>query len=339
MAAIDVVTADGDLVHADETQNSDLYWAARGVGPGFCGLITRFHIRTRKLPTGIGLSMQAYPVERYADVLRWFWDKENAIADSVYINALSVRPPMPVPGHDGGLVFLIWGSAFCDGIEESRAALAPFLDCPFLDEAILAVDAQPTTMPEQYGLLHNMHPEGLRYRVDSAWVEGDREATIAAIRPLIVDRPPEDVGYTFLIFKQPRPDAPDMAAALETNLMVGAYSIYENEADDENMRTWLHDAMGRLQGLTAGQYWGDSDQQNREVKCLTDESWSRLQEIRRRRDPDGLFALHLSGRDGFQNRNHWEHESSVSAMRAASTRPASSTSSSGLDSHGAISSA
>lgn len=45
---VDVVTADGDLVHADADQNSDLYWAARGAGPAFFGVVTRFHLRDRK---------------------------------------------------------------------------------------------------------------------------------------------------------------------------------------------------------------------------------------------------------------------------------------------------
>ena len=37
IASIDVVTADGELIRADEQNNSDLFWAARGAGPGFCG--------------------------------------------------------------------------------------------------------------------------------------------------------------------------------------------------------------------------------------------------------------------------------------------------------------
>ena len=32
--AIDVVTADAQLLHCDENQNSELFWAARGAGPG-----------------------------------------------------------------------------------------------------------------------------------------------------------------------------------------------------------------------------------------------------------------------------------------------------------------
>lgn len=32
--ALDVVTADGELIRVDEKQNSDLFFAARGAGPG-----------------------------------------------------------------------------------------------------------------------------------------------------------------------------------------------------------------------------------------------------------------------------------------------------------------
>ena len=43
--AIDVVTAAGELVRADESTNPDLFWAARGSGPGFFGAVARFHLR------------------------------------------------------------------------------------------------------------------------------------------------------------------------------------------------------------------------------------------------------------------------------------------------------
>src|SRR5689334_21154144 len=46
VVGIDVVTADGRPVHADEHENSDLLWAARGAGPGFFGVVTRFHLQT-----------------------------------------------------------------------------------------------------------------------------------------------------------------------------------------------------------------------------------------------------------------------------------------------------
>jgi FAD/FMN-containing dehydrogenase len=48
--AIDIVTADGELVHASEDENTDLLWAARGAGPGFFGVVTRFHLRLHPRP-------------------------------------------------------------------------------------------------------------------------------------------------------------------------------------------------------------------------------------------------------------------------------------------------
>ncbi len=48
--AIDVVTADGELVRADAEQHADLFWAARGSGPGFFGVVTRFHLRVYPKP-------------------------------------------------------------------------------------------------------------------------------------------------------------------------------------------------------------------------------------------------------------------------------------------------
>jgi FAD/FMN-containing dehydrogenase len=47
LTALDVVTADGELIHASETENSDWLWAARGSGPGFFGVATRYYMNQR----------------------------------------------------------------------------------------------------------------------------------------------------------------------------------------------------------------------------------------------------------------------------------------------------
>lgn len=52
IVALDVVTADGEIVRADASQNADLFWAARGSGPGFPGIVTAFHLQT--LPPELG---------------------------------------------------------------------------------------------------------------------------------------------------------------------------------------------------------------------------------------------------------------------------------------------
>ena len=48
--AAKVVMADGNLVSASETQNSDLLWAVRGAGPGFFGVVTEYTLRLYPAP-------------------------------------------------------------------------------------------------------------------------------------------------------------------------------------------------------------------------------------------------------------------------------------------------
>lgn len=49
IVALDVVTADGKLVHASQTENSELFWVLRGAADSF-GIITNFYLRTQAAP-------------------------------------------------------------------------------------------------------------------------------------------------------------------------------------------------------------------------------------------------------------------------------------------------
>ena len=50
VAAIEMVTANGEIVVASADQLPDLFWAARGAGPGFFAAVTAFHLKLRPLP-------------------------------------------------------------------------------------------------------------------------------------------------------------------------------------------------------------------------------------------------------------------------------------------------
>jgi FAD/FMN-containing dehydrogenase len=306
IASIDVVTADGELVRADEQKNSDLFWAARGAGPGFCGAITRFHLRTRPVPQGLAATTHIYPLMRYAEVVEWVWKIHHSLSPNVALVAVSVIPPFPVPGTDEGFMFIVAGVALSASRDDALDVLAPLAESPFLCDALFAQHAQPTTIAERFEFAGAIHPPGRRYLVDSAWVDGPPRDIIAAAKQLVVERPSGTRGHAFFDFSLPPSDAPDMAMSLRTDVMLGSYIIYQGEQNDDAYRAWHLAAMKRLEPFTVGQYWGDSDQTQREVKTLTDDAWARLQQIRAKRDPNGLFADYLAGPGGFRNRNSWE---------------------------------
>lgn len=71
VVAIDVVTAKGQLVQADANTNEDLFWAAKGGGPAFPGVVTRFHLETFPAPKVMRSSVYVYPLEHYKAALSW----------------------------------------------------------------------------------------------------------------------------------------------------------------------------------------------------------------------------------------------------------------------------
>jgi FAD/FMN-containing dehydrogenase len=63
LLAAEIVTADGELLHADEDTHPDLFWPIRGGGGNF-GVATRFWFRLRELVTVVGgMLMLAAPAE------------------------------------------------------------------------------------------------------------------------------------------------------------------------------------------------------------------------------------------------------------------------------------
>ena len=125
--AVDVVTADGELVRADATQNADLYWAARGAGPGFFGVATRFHLRTLDCPGHVAQTVQAYALADFDEVMTWLHGTHGSVADTVEIVALTKTDPT----LSADPVLLVTAVALVDSTKEAEAALAPFrLACP-----------------------------------------------------------------------------------------------------------------------------------------------------------------------------------------------------------------
>ena len=71
VVGIDAVTADGRRVHADADENADLYWAARGAGPGFPALVTTFYLRTHPQPLVMMQDTWTFPVQATGPLLAW----------------------------------------------------------------------------------------------------------------------------------------------------------------------------------------------------------------------------------------------------------------------------
>ncbi|OXA46775.1 Reticuline oxidase [Folsomia candida] len=79
----EMVDAKGNIVYTSETENPDLFWALRGVGGGYIGIITRFRIRTFQADMiRLSLVRMVYPVKDFVKVVSatqdWMaWTRDN----------------------------------------------------------------------------------------------------------------------------------------------------------------------------------------------------------------------------------------------------------------------
>src|SRR5256886_14628033 len=67
LLSVDLVTAEGERVHASESENPDLFWGLRGAGANF-GVATSFEFRLHPQEGTIFQGMVAFPIERSLEI-------------------------------------------------------------------------------------------------------------------------------------------------------------------------------------------------------------------------------------------------------------------------------
>ena len=100
LVGADLVTAEGELVRADESHNPDLLWGLRGGGGNF-GVVTSLDLRLHPVGPIVTGGILAWPRARAAEILR-FWRDYVETAPDEFGSAPSflTAPPAPfVPEH------------------------------------------------------------------------------------------------------------------------------------------------------------------------------------------------------------------------------------------------
>jgi FAD/FMN-containing dehydrogenase len=144
LLAVELVTADGELLRADADNHPDLFWALRGGGGNF-GVATRLKFRLQEVGEIVGgmLLLPATP-----DVIAGFIAEAEAAPDELSTIANVMKaPPLPFlpPAVHGKLVVMAMVT-YAGDVEAGRGALAPFraLAEPLADMV------RPMRYPEMY---------------------------------------------------------------------------------------------------------------------------------------------------------------------------------------------
>ena len=294
LLAADIVTADGELRHADADTNPDLFWAIRGGGGNF-GVATRFQYRLAELPQIVGgmliLPATAETVERFITL------SDEAPEELGTIANVMPCPPMPFVDeawHGKLVIFglVCWAGDPASGAETLQAlrdlAKLGGLDAPIADLLHPGpyTEMYPSEDPDYHPLAVSL--TGFLDRVDRPTAE-----TIMN-RLESLDAPMRAVQLRVLGGATARvPDDATAYAHRSSEIMVNVAAFYEGDHDRAAKMAWVEELIGAIRQSDDGAYVnfvGDEGEAWVHA-AYPGKTYDRLAEIKRRYDPNNLFRL------------------------------------------------
>lgn len=289
--AVDVVLADGRLVRASDAEHPNLFWAARGAGPGFFGVVTRFELQLHPLPSAIRTSLLSFPLAQLDAVVAWVRQVVPTLPAWVELTLMIGQPPRALAAR-GAPLCSVSVAAFADTPAQASAALAPFADCPVHPSLAQQLDV-PASFPDLFAGMDEFYVEGRRYQVDTLWSDADPGAVLATVGAHIGRAPTADNLVLALLLPPPpaAPPPPDTAFSMVAPLYLGCYAVWDDAGGDEAHLAWSRDLMHALEPSGVGHYLGEADLSaaQRAERSFAPGHWQRLQAVRRAYDPSGLF--------------------------------------------------
>jgi FAD/FMN-containing dehydrogenase len=285
LRAVDVVTADGDLVHADDDSHPDLIWAARGGGPNFFAAVTRLYLDLQLLPGAMYTALYVYPVEVIDEFLAWSVDLLDSTPPEVAEMWMAIKSWLP---QYDGTILVQFPIVFASDAEEALRLLEPFERSPLLGHAVAHEPPHPWTFPEGYALLDQLYVKGNRYRSDALWMKAQREGFQDAVKDVILSLPTQ---WSHVLWAPAAPaEHPNAAYSMHSEISVHAYGVCQDPADDPAILAYVEESMRRLLPYsTGGGKVNDCDLTAFAKDILSKENAARLEQVRSTYDPDGRF--------------------------------------------------
>lgn len=292
----EIVTADGKLVKATAEQNPDLYWAVRGCGPGFFGVVTRLYLQLYPVPGAIMTSSYIFPLDELSTVTTTL-DRirtENNVERIELIALLMHHPDAPAeaPPEQSKICFLT-AFAFENSVVEAEAALRPFAQSELAAKCMVKMENQKFSFEELYDRYFSLKDPGgrmARYAVDNILTD-EGGAALHALADHFRSAPTTDC-HVLAAFNLRLQEKTDACFSWVADCFVGCYAIWDREADDELNFAWLNQNLPLMDPLAKGHYVNEVETRGhpgRYRQCFSDQNWERLEQLRKQYDPDGVF--------------------------------------------------
>jgi FAD/FMN-containing dehydrogenase len=290
--AIDMVTTEGRLVRASDSENADLFWGLRGGGGNF-GVAT-------------GFDYELYPVgpEIVGGAIAWRAEEAPAVLDLyhrlvreappelVVVAAMRLAPPAPwIRKEMHGTPIIALFVCHTGPVAEGERAVARIKN--FGKPVGDIIQRRPYT--SQQSLLDATQPKGRRYYWKSEYLPG---VTQPMLEPFMAHAARIPSPHSAIIFFPldgalgRRPADHSAVGNRDAGAVLNITSAWDKAADDAANIAWARDAWGDMRRFSTGGTYvnflteDDGDDRTRDAYRA---QLGRLTEIKTAWDPTNLF--------------------------------------------------
>ncbi|HEY6640861.1 FAD-binding oxidoreductase [Povalibacter sp.] len=288
LVSVDVVTADGRLVHASEQENADLFWGVRG-GSGNFGVVTMFEFRLHPRPPQVIAGTISFPFARAREVMGVWADYASVASDDLYVDPSLVLPPAGAPG------MVALEVCYSGPAADAEAALAPIRK--------LGKSDRDTLKTMDYLAVQRANDAGDSRAIASYMKSGFVTRLSGDLMTAIVDGIRPDPRRTTVLFFQHCGGAssrvPETATAFAhrdaiANMM--AVVAYPTVADPKDHIAATRSYWKGLEPFTRGFYVNDMAREvtAAEISESFRGNYQRLAALKAKYDPTNLFRLNAN---------------------------------------------
>jgi FAD/FMN-containing dehydrogenase len=294
LLAVDVVTADGELVRASASENSDLFWGVRGGGGNF-GIVSEFELRLNPVGPMVLAGPVFWSMEESARVLRFYRDWIADAPDELTTIVVQRKaPPLPVvPPELHGKPVVAVTCCYAGPVEDGERVVRPLrrLGSPLLDLC------EPKPFIDHQAMFDPALPHGWWYYLRSCNVAELSDGVIDSIaeHSLRMTSPLTTFPMFHLGGAVARVGEDETAFNGRTaghTLNINAATAGAAGFDEE--REWargLWSALERYHTSVYVNFLMEEGEERIRQQAYGAEKYERLKALKRRWDPDNLFHL------------------------------------------------
>ena len=290
LVSADVVTADGQLLVANETKNADLFWAIRGGGGNF-GVCTSLEYKLQPV-NDVYWGPMFYEVSEAANILRFYRDYiKDAPEEMGAFPAFQIAPPLPfIPENRHGDMFVAIVACWSGDPAEGERQFKAFHDIAEVKAEMVG----PVPYPAINGAFDGLFPPKIRQYWKGNYVKELTDEAIAAH----VQHGPNAPSVSSSMHIYPingacHRVAPDATAFghRDANFSMVILAASENPGDDAANTKWVRDYSDAVAPHSEpGGYvnFMDGDDKQR-IRANYGANYDRLVTAKRKYDPGNLF--------------------------------------------------